>query len=736
MILDRIGSPLGEPVPERELLGYSIAACDTRAKGPVRHVIKARNVFMVMDDAGEITPPGVADLGVYRSDTRFLSRLEVRIDARRPTVLSSVTYANELAICDLTQVGLESAPEFEAHYLHVRREIRAEPEAIIERIRLTNFVGRELAIRLSLDFGADFADLFEMRGVKRGRRGDYFRPLCAEDGLLFRYRGLDGLLRSTLVQLDPPPATCEGGGVSYVLRLAPVETREVRLRIVPLEGDERPGPWRPFEASLAAIRADEAAWRARTTRIATADTILDACVRQGDTDIRTLVVTHDGNELIAAGIPWYCCPFGRDAIIASIEALPIDPQLAVSTLRFLARYQGREVDDWRDEEPGKILHELRRGEMARCNEIPHTPYYGTVDATPLFLVLFDRVMRWVGDEALFEELGPAVDAALAWIDRYGDRDGDGYVEYARRSEKGLANQGWKDSWDAVPHPDGTLAEPPIALVEVQGYVYDAKRRLADLFRRRGEKDRAGALEEQARALRERIERDFWMEEQGFYALALDGSKRPVRTLASNPGHLLFSRVPSAERAQRVRDVLLGPAMWSGWGIRTLARDQRVYNPLSYHNGTVWPHDNAIIAEGFCRYGMRGSAARIFRGLWEAAQHFRLYRLPELFCGLPRHGADFPVHYPVACSPQAWASGALVHVFTSMLGLRPRAFERKLHIESPFLPHEVSWAELERLRVGGSRLAIRFLRRGRHTSAHVHAREGDPIDVTVRFGSAG
>jgi glycogen debranching enzyme len=734
VIARRITDPLGAPQDEREALGYDVAAASARAKGPERLVVKARNVFMVLDETGEIAPAGAADLGLYRSDTRFLSRLELRIDARRPAVLSSVTTGNALAICDLTQTGLEETLAFEAHYLHVRREVLVRERGYCERLRVTNYVGRDLAVRLDMLFGADFADLFEMRGVARKKRGEHFRVVCDRDGFLFRYRGLDRMVRGTLVELDPPPCACDAAtGASYAVRLAPGETREIRIRVNTLLGDEAPEAAAPFEDLVAGVREDEERWRARATRVTTSDAIFDACLRQGETDVRTLVVEHGGGEVIAAGIPWYCVPFGRDSIIASIEALPIEPSIAVSTVRFLARFQGREVDNWREEEPGKIMHELRAGEMARCGEIPHTPYYGTADATPLFLILFDKVMRWVGDESLFEELAPAAEAALAWIDRYGDRDGDGFVEYERRCPLGLANQGWKDSDDAVPHEDGTLAPPPIALVEVQGYVYDAKRRLADLFRRRGEAARAAALEEEARVLREKIERAFWQEDLGTYAMALDGGKRPVRTLGSNMGHLLFARVPSAERAARVRDVLFSPQLWSGWGIRTLALGAAVWNPLAYHNGTVWPHDNALIADGLCRYGMRAHAARILRALYDAARHFRLYRLPELFCGLGRDGADLPVSYPVACSPQAWASGALGHIFFSMLGLRPRAFERKLHMESPNLPAMLSAAELKNLRVGGSRVAIRFARRGRHTSAHVHGREGEPLDVTVRFG---
>jgi glycogen debranching enzyme len=426
---------------------------------------------------------------------------------------------------------------------------------------------------------------------------------------------------------------------------------------------------------------------------------------------------------------------GRRALVrGAVRAGHADHCVRGDALCYLAAHQGKQVEPETEEEPGKIMHELRDGEMAHAREIPHRPYYGSVDATPLFLVLLGEYVLWTGDVAFAESLWPAAEAALHWMEKFGDPDGDLFLEYRRVAEKGLTNQGWKDSRDGVCFPDGTPLEAPIALVEVQGYASDAYRRMALLARKLGKGERAHALAARARALSRRIEEHFYSAPTRFYALALDHQKRAARTVTSNPGHLLFSRAIPAHRAREVLQTLFEPPMWSGWGIRTLAKGQKAYNPLSYHNGTIWPHDNALIAWGAALYGDTARAAQVFEGLLAAAQHFRHHRMPELFCGLSRDG-DFPVHYPVACSPQAWSSAAQFLLLRAVLGLHPDAARGVLHVRNPRLPDGVEELSIEGMRLGRSRVDLHFTRRGEGTFVAVTRTEGPPLAVRVDLGPA-
>ena len=434
--------------------------------------------------------------------------------------------------------------------------------------------------------------------------------------------------------------------------------------------------------------------------------------------------------VVSAGIPWYTCPFGRDALITGFESLLAAPELARDALRFLAGLQAREDDPARDAEPGKIPHEIRFGEMAAAGEVPHTPYYGSVDATPLFLVLLSEYELWTADTATVDALLPAAEAAIGWIERQAARDRDGLLTYERRTPKGLRNQGWKDSHDGVPFADGFPAEPPIALVEVQGYAIDARRRMAQLLDRRGRRHEAARLRAKARALADVVEERFWMEGKGTHAIALDRAGRQVDAVTSNPGHLLFSRAVSEQRARAVTASLLGPGMWSGWGIRTLAAGQPAYNPLSYHDGTVWPHDNALCAMGMSSYGMTRDAGEVLSALWQAAQHFRQLRLPELFCGLERDGGGFPVHYPVACSPQAWSSAAWFLLLRASLGIFPDAPRQTLRIAGPHLPPWLDEIVLEGVRVGPARATLRFARGPKAAFAEVVDVHGGPLRVHI------
>jgi glycogen debranching enzyme len=424
--------------------------------------------------------------------------------------------------------------------------------------------------------------------------------------------------------------------------------------------------------------------------------------------------------------------FGRDSLIASLQSLVLNPRLAGDTLRVLARFQGKEYNDWRDEEPGKILHEYRTGEMTRNGEMPFGPYYGSVDSTPLFLILLSETWNWAGDEQLVKELMPAAYRALEWMEKYGDQDGDGFLKWMRRSPRGLVNQGWKDSWDANMHGDGNLARGPIALAEVQGYVYDAKYRMASLLRHFGDIQTADKLKREAAELARRFEKAFWVPGIGYYAMGIDGEKKPITVVSSNAGQLLFTRIIARDRARAVTHRLMRPDMFSGWGWRTLSSDERTFNPLSYHRGSVWPHDNSLIAHGMCLNEFRGQAMEVFTSLFQAALRFRDYRLPELFCGVQRRHEDDPVHYPVSCSPQAWASGAMFLILSSLLGIRPSAPRKELNIVNPMLPEWLEHLNLRNLRVGNTRVDLDFTRRGTRTFCNLVNLEGDRLQVNVVF----
>jgi len=463
--------------------------------------------------------------------------------------------------------------------------------------------------------------------------------------------------------------------------------------------------------------------------------VFDDALSRATVDLRSLYITAGGDRAISAGIPWYSTVFGRDSIITSIETLPLNPTIAVDTLRYLARRQGVRENSYTEEQPGRIMHELRRGELARSGEIPHVPYYGTIDATPLWLVLLHETWRWTGDFSLVQELLPNARRALEWIDRYGDLDGDGLVEYASTSARGLVNQGWKDSGDGVPFPNGRLPDPPIALIEVQGYVFDAKTRAAALFERAGDADTAIRLRIEAERMRAQVIDRFWLDDLGTFALALDGHKQPLPTVTSNAGHLLWSRLPDPQHASRVARALLGPDMSCGWGIRTLSARHPVFNPMSYHNGSVWPHDNALIVMGLSHYGLAADALPVVGATQDAAAAADLNRLPELYCGISRDDTAAPVSYPVSCSPQAWASGALFLMLQGMLGIFPDAPHHLLHIRNPVLPSHLQELTITNLAVGRARVSLHFARHATRTLVNVLAIESDdePLQVRIELG---
>jgi glycogen debranching enzyme len=744
---------LTPPRPE-DLLGYADPSAQPEATGVDKLVLKRGNLFLVANSLGDVAPAGARDLGLFLTDTRHLSAWRLAVKGGPPLVLSSQVSADYIAQIDFTVTSLHVGDLLgrePVNFVHLRRDMLID-DVLVDRLVLTNFLGRRIGFWVEMNWAADFADVFEIRGARRPARGTYELPRVERDRAVLAYEGRDGRRYVTEVRVDGVSteigapahlARLGGRGARVELNLAPAE--RVEIAFVAAAGiergaraprgfdEERPLPTKsaqPFQERARYTHEAYAAWAAAATRFRTSNEIFDLALEQAVADLKALKVYHFGEPVVSAGIPWYTCPFGRDALITGFEALAAAPEIARDALRFLSRLQGTEDDATRDEEPGKIPHEMRFGEMAAAGEVPHSPYYGSADATPLFLVLLDEYELWTDDRETVDALLPAAEAALGWLDRRADRDGDGLVEYERRTPKGLRNQGWKDSHDGVPFADGTPAEPPIALVEVQGYAADARRRMAALYARRGRHAEAERLLAAARAHADAIEERFWMEGKGTYAIALDRAKRQVDAVTSNPGHLLFSRAIEEQRARAVARSLLGPDMWSGWGIRTLAAGQPAYNPLSYHNGTVWPHDNALCAAGLAAYGMTSEAGEVLSGLWQAAQHFRRLRLPELFCGLGREGRDFPVHYPVACSPQAWSSAAWFLLMRAVLGLFPDAPARTLRIASPQLPAWLDEVVLEGLRVGPARATIRFVRGPKGAFPEVVDVTGGPLKVRI------
>ncbi|HET7563681.1 MAG TPA: glycogen debranching N-terminal domain-containing protein, partial [Gemmatimonadaceae bacterium] len=659
----------------------------------------------------------------------------LRVAGGTPGLLSSEALRMDSALVDLAVDDSHFGGETWAvqNSIHLRRSLLLD-DRLTERLTLTNHMIAPIDYWVELSVGADFADIFEVRGWRRPQRGTFYAPQLTERSIQFVYRGRDGQLVHSEVAFSLPPSEVHARGARWNFRLEPHRPMILEWQVLPdpiLTGAHRPAPG-SLDQRRTRMRARYDRWASECTRWNTDVEEFNSALAQATLDLRALFVDYDGQHIMSAGIPWYSAAFGRDSIITSLQTLAVNPKITRDTLTFLARHQGTHEDSFTEEQPGRIMHELRRGEMARAGEIPHVPYYGTIDATPLFLILLHEAWRWTGDEAFVRGLLPNAARALEWIDRYGDLDGDGLVEYASTSAKGLTNQGWKDSRDGVPFPDGTLPVAPIALVEVQGYVYDAKVRMASLYDAFGEPQRAEQLRRQAAELREEIVRRFWLDHLGTFALALDGHKTPVPTITSNAGHLLWSRVPDAAQAERMAGVLLRPDMFSGWGIRTLSAAEPVYNPMSYHDGSVWPHDNAIIALGLSLYGHTRAALPVLSALHDAAVGMRYHRLPELYCGFQRANGIRPVLYPVSCSPQGWAAGALFMLLQAVTGLLPDAPARRLHIREPLLPPFIHELLIEGLAIGGSRVALQFTRRGTRTLANLLDVEGDPLHVTIEL----
>lgn len=670
--------------------------------------LKHRDTFLVADAYGDVM--GAAD-GLFHDDTRILSHWRLLFGGRTPTLLSgAVSQDNVIFTSHMLNKELPApaAPLGPAGVVHIERMRFLWEERLYERLSLVNYSDMEIPTPVSFEFEADFRDMFEVRGARRPRRGERRTPELLGNAVRFHYLGLDGQERESVVAFSEPPASLTTTRADFLWRLSPHARLELYVEIGP---DLEVTPTRErHRAAVARARMEMRSHRRSGARLATSGRLFNSWITKSRADIALLTSPMETGPYPYAGIPWFSTAFGRDGIITAWQLLWCDPSLAKGVLTYLAAHQADEASAFRDSEPGKIMHETRRGEMAALGEVPFGCYYGGVDTTPLFVALAGAYAQRTGDWALISELWPTLERAAAWIRGRCDTNPYGLLDYARAAESGLANQGWKDSGDSVFHADGRTPNGPIALVEVQGYVYAAYCAMARLARARGDPEAAAEWTKLAAALRETVERLFWMEECGFYGLALDGDGELCRVRTSNPGHLLFCELPDPARAQRVAEALLSPDFASGWGVRTLATGQVRYNPMSYHNGSVWPHDTAVCAMGLSRYGERDGVVGLTSIMFETAAELDM-RLPELFCGFVRSAGEAPIPYPVACLPQAWAAGSLFMLLQACLGLSVDGAVGEIELRDPRLPVGIDHLAISQLPVGDETVTLHFDRAG-------------------------
>ncbi|HEX9342440.1 MAG TPA: amylo-alpha-1,6-glucosidase [Actinomycetota bacterium] len=733
-MVDKVTSPQGE---EFELADESVNRVLVKGVAAVLDQgtqrlwsTKEGDMFLCADAHGNVDAEAAIGAGLYYKDTRFLSDYMLTVDGHVPLLLSTSAdraYASHVDLANQDLVAVDGAIQAIQGTVNIRRT-RVIKGRLYERIRVKNYNANPVELTLALRFFSDFADIFEVRGLKRAQRGKFARPKADKAGAVLAYAGQDGVFRETRIGFGTPATTAEIHdeqivAVTWQLRLAPNETMVIPLTVEPRVGGEVPAQ-QSFDEAVHDLRRSYEEWERSCTRVWTDNQLYNSVLTRAMRDLRALLTPTRHGKVVAAGIPWFVAPFGRDALLTCHQTLMLNPDLTRTTLEVLAGFQADAVDKFRDAEPGKILHELRQGELAGAGIIPHSPYYGSIDSTSLWLLLLGTYYRWTGDLDFCRQMLPHVERALSWVDTYGDLDGDGFLEYQSHSPRGLTNQGWKDSHDSVVHLDGKLAEGPIALAEVQAYTYLAKLRVADVYEALGRSDQALVLRDQAGTLRARFNERFWVEDEQFYAEALDGEKRPVASITSNPAHGLYCGIIDADRAALLARRLLAPDMFSGWGIRTMSKSSVAYNPMSYHNGSVWPHDNAFIGAGLKRYGYIKATNRLATAVFDMAVTVDDMRLPELFCGFTRRSPNRPVAYPVACSPQAWASGTPFLLLQSMLGISAQAPQNTLTINQPLLPPWLNTVELHNLRVGRSTISIVFRREGEVTGFSLLEKEGN------------
>ncbi|MCD1295954.1 amylo-alpha-1,6-glucosidase [Methanocella sp. CWC-04] len=697
-------------------------------------VIRENNLTYVTAQNGDIPITENQGYGLYYRDCRFLSGYILKINGETPTEIQSSDEKGYMSTTMMTNpnfidlkgvvIGKET--------ISIRRDAII-PGCVQETISIVNFNEFDVHVSLTLEFDSDFDDIFTVRGISEKSGGELY-PIKYENGLLhISYHGQDGHMRNTKVMFSPGPEEVDNGVCTFCLVLKPHDEKKILvcISVEDISPGERPGELHIHDVGdeLKKIRSSYLATMECCSNIITSNNVFNKVFLRSMADLRMLHMSLEEDRFHSAGVPWYDALFGRDSIISALQILPFESGMAKSTLRLLAAYQGKDICEWKDESPGKILHELRLGEKANLGEIPHTPYYGSIDSTPLFLILLAEYINWTGDIELFHSLKDNVELALKWIDDFTDLDGSGLVSYAVKSKFGLYNQGWKDSNDAILHSDGTLAKSPIALAEVQGYVYRAKQSMADLYESTGSEDIAAGLVKDARKIKSIFNERFWMGDKKFYAQAID-SCGLCDVISSNPGQALWSGIVDTNRAKFIADRLFEPDMFSGWGIRTLSSGEINYNPLGYHVGTVWPHDNSMISMGLCEYGFCEESTALFSSMYEAAGFYPRYRLPELFGGFYREEYDMPIKYPVACSPQAWSSGTIPYMLSASLGLKADAMNNSLTLLKPHLPPWLNYVQIKDLKVGKASTDLEFQRVKDNTLVNV-VKRGD-MDVYVVY----
>ena len=711
---------------------YEIVAETARPAVPPR-VLKCGDTFTVFNHRGDMIPTEGGEQGLFHDGTRFLSWLELFLGAGHPLHLSStISEDNVVFTADLTNTDVRAGGRIVLGHgeVHILRSRLLFDGGCVERIRVSNFALQRVELPLVIRFEADFADIFEVRGTRRERRGTRQEDVV-EPHMTMRYLGLDGVERRTHVRWSQPAAAVEPGTAAFMLQLEPHHAATLlELSVTCESGVESRRP-PSYDELCREAREKRAGYAEGAARLMSTHERLDRWIRRSTSDLEMMMTETPSGLYPYAGIPWFSTPFGRDGLITAFELLWANPQIARGVLSFLAETQATSYSDAQDAQPGKILHEMRGGEMPALGEVPFGRYYGSVDATPLFVMLAHAYVERTADLEFINRLWPHIQAAIDWMDHSGDLDGDGLIEYARRSTTGLVQQGWKDSQDSVFHEDGTLAEPPIALCEVQGYAFGAWQGAARLAEMRGDDATGKTWRERAERVRARFEEAFWCDDLGTYAIALDRDKRPCRVRSSNPGHCLFAGIVSPVRARRVAETLMSEESFSGWGVRTMASGQARYNPMSYHNGSVWPHDNAVVAAGLARYGFTAAASRILDAMFSLSEVVDLYRLPELICGFHRRHGEHPTLYPVACAPQAWAAGAVYLLIQASLGLRVEALEQRVSCTRAALPESIESLQINNLRVGSATVDLRLERHAYDVGVRVLRRTGEVEIITMK-----
>jgi glycogen debranching enzyme len=710
---------------------FSIVA-ETEARGLPSGVLKHGESFGVFDTCGNITAAESSEHGIFHDGTRFLSRLEILLFDRPPLLLSSTTSAdNTVFVADLTNPDLRRGEHLVIPHgqIHLSRARVLGDARCAERLRVANYALHPVDVPIAIRFDADFKDVFEVRGTRRAAHGQRLADVIGRDYVM-AYRGLDGIERRTRLQWSEAADGVAQGVVKFVLHLDPRTARSIDLDVTCETGADAPTA-STFNELAAAAKTRVTAIAQDTCTIFTSNETFNRWLNRSTADLQMMLTDTPHGIYPYAGIPWFSAPFGRDGLITAFELLWTAPQVARGVLAFLADTQATSYSDVADMQPGKIIHEMRGGEMAALGEVPFRRYYGSADATPLFVMLAHAYYERTADRAFVDELWPHIVAALDWITNSGDIDGDGFIEYARHTPRGLVQQGWKDSHDSIFHTDGSLAEGPIAVCEVQAYAYGAWISGARLANTRGDVKAANEWNDRAARLKRQFEEAFWSESTGTYALALCGDKRRCEVRTSNPGHCLFTGLVSEERARRVCGQLMSDASFAGWGIRTVAVGEGRYNPMSYHNGSIWPHDNALIAAGLARYGYTEVASRILTAMFDLSAAMDLHRLPELICGFERKSDEHPTLYPVACSPQAWAAGAVYLLLAASLGLQVDALSTRVTFARAHLPRTIDWLQMSNLQVGGARVDLRLERHEYDVGVTVLRRDGQVEVVSVK-----